>query len=239
VEKFSKRNGITWRNDGWPVMQSILKPSEKGSASISHFTISAKDADKFNNRLAFSAGTGGQQVSPGKYVRLHVKDCGSDLPMMSDTPMERRSNWDIRREAHGRVLIAGLGIGMILHPILDAWRGITNENGNISRYQTVEHVTVVELNQDIIDLVWPSLARYNDRLTIVQGDINEYHPGKEKFDTVYFDIWPNISEDNLPTIAKLHRRWKNHLNRSGTLKPWMSSWMVESLRARRRDNDRW
>jgi spermidine synthase len=91
--------------------------------------------------------------------------------MMSDTNMERRSNWQVKDNAHGRVLIAGLGIGMILHPILDPTRAIISRRAG-EALQPVEHVTVVELNQDVIDLVAPSLARYGDRVTIVKADIN-------------------------------------------------------------------
>jgi hypothetical protein len=47
-QKVTKRQGIIWREDGFAVMQSVLKPGEQGMVSVSHFTISEKDADRFN-----------------------------------------------------------------------------------------------------------------------------------------------------------------------------------------------
>lgn len=71
----------------------------------------------------------------------------------------------------------------------------------------------------------------------MEADAFAFDPGKsEKFDTVYFDIWRNISEDNLPEMALLHQRWKSRLNRAGEIKPWMSSWCVDQLRAERASN---
>lgn len=240
-ETFTKRDGISWRKDGFPLMQSVLPAGKKGDATISHFTVSPKEASSFNFYNAFSGSGGLTRIEPGDYVRLHIGECKLDNLMMSDTPMERHTNWEVRRAARGQVLIAGLGIGMILHPILDPRRTREQDGGKYSgapRLPAVEHVTVVELNQNVIDLVAPSLERYGDRLTIVQANIHDFDPGAQKYDSVYFDIWPHISGDNLPEIAKLHQRWKSRLNRTGDAKPWMSSWVVDYLRSERASEGR-
>lgn len=111
---------------------------------------------------------------------------------MSDTDMERRSNARFVHRANGSVLIGGLGLGMILHPTLAK--------------PEVKLVTVVEQNADVIALIAPTLPR-DKRLTIVNGDIYEWKPAKgTKYDTVYFDVWGNMSIDNLAEMATLHRR---------------------------------
>ena len=52
-----------------------------------------------------------------------------------------------------------------------------------------------------------------------------WEPPTRHFDTIYFDIWPNISTDNLKGIHRLHRRFKPALRAKG----WMESWMREDL----------
>jgi hypothetical protein len=69
------------------------------------------------------------------YVRLVKKGEGV---MMSDTPMERNTNYHILDKANGDVLIFGLGIGLIILPLL--------------RKENVKSITVVELYQDLIDV---------------------------------------------------------------------------------------
>lgn len=51
------------------------------------------------------------------YVRLFDKM--KKQVVMSDTPMEKHTNQEFLDAAHGDVLIAGLGIGLIVMPLLD------------------------------------------------------------------------------------------------------------------------
>ena len=51
-----------------------------------------------------------EYIPPGRYTRLMLH--GS--VMMSDTPSERISNRFFVMNAHGRILIAGLGLGLIV-----------------------------------------------------------------------------------------------------------------------------
>ena len=131
---------------------------------------------------------------------------------MSDTWMERYSNQEILKQANGQVLIAGLGIGLILTPLREK--------------ESVEHITVLEQNQTLIDLVSPYFD-FSD-ITIVQGDIFTWET-KKKFDTIYFDIWSDISSDNYKETTTLHRRYRKNLNRKNPQR-YMDSWMREELR---------
>lgn len=105
-------------------MSKILKDRQVGDFKLSHFTISNHDG------YAMCHG-----ITPGDYVSL--EHCGSVL--MSNTPMEKRTNEDFVTNAHGKVLIGGLGIGLILLAIQDD--------------PMVDKITVVEKNQEVIDLV--------------------------------------------------------------------------------------
>ena len=135
--------------------------------------------------------------------------------MMSDTRMEHVTNYRVVQEARGNVLIAGLGLGIILHPIL-----AKNE---------VLSVTVIEKYADVIALVSPTVK--NDKLTIIQGDIYEWKPVKgTKYDTLYFDIWADSTTDKLEEMRKLHLRFKPYKVKEG----WMNSWRRDILKADKR-----
>lgn len=151
---------------------------------------------------------------PGNYAKLIV---GGRL-YMSDTPFEKRTNWGIVHHANGHVLIAGLGLGMILTAILDK--------------PAVQSVTVIEKYQDVIDLVAPH--HLHPKLTVICADIFEWKPEKgTKYDTIYFDIWPDICTDSLKEMETLHRRFARILNRENH-KAWMDSWQKDYLRYQRR-----
>lgn len=134
-----------------------------------------------------------QGILPGTYVSLtckHPEKFGmSQSCMMSDTPMEKFTNQAFLNYAKGNILIAGLGIGML--------------PASLSEKEDVESITIVELNQEVIDLVEPLIRKYvknADKIRIIQADAYKYpseHPN-ETYDFVYLDIWdtfPGGAED--------------------------------------------
>ena len=146
-------------------MTKILKDMDCGSASIEHFIIT-----KDNFRAIIHDG-----IPTGLYVRLMI----NGEVMMSDTPMEKKTNQDFINEAHGRVLIGGLGLGLILLPVMEK--------------ESVSEIVVVEYNQDVIDLVEPQL-NLSDKVKIVHDDVFEYVP-EGVFNTIYMDIWPYVNSE--------------------------------------------
>lgn len=192
-------------------MCDILPEGESQGVRIEHYEVSEEDAQFENMRAAFN---GGGYIKPGKYCRLIVN--GS--LMMSDTPDEARTNSMFMSMAQGDVLIGGLGLGAVTH--------------TVAARDNVNSITIVELNRGVIDLVAGTLP---DKCQVIQSDVFEYKPPKgAKFDTIYFDIWPDICTDNLDGINKLHQRAKYWKRPGG----WMSSWMVDKLRYLKK-NDRW
>lgn len=146
-------------------------------------------------------------MKPGVYTRLVDKELNEVV--MSDTSMERRTNTEIIERAYGHVLIAGLGIGMILKPILAS--------------RKVHTVTVVEKYAEVIDL--NMLAGFDinhPKLTLVTADILEWNPGPlpRDWNVIYFDIWNSIGSENRPEMDELHKRFESRLAPGG----WMESW---------------
>jgi len=195
----------------FPNVIDIVPEGEMGVAKVRHVEVTKSDAVLAVLRRDY-------MLREGRYCQLLV----NGGLMMSDTPYERSTNWEVKRHAHGRVLIAGLGIGMVLKPILDN--------------PDVEYVKVIEKYQDVIDLVAPY---YNsEKLEVVCADIYDWKPEKgEKYNVVYFDIWPDICTDNLEGIAKLHQRGKFWLDKSDP-NVWMNSWMKEYLKHKKRREHR-
>jgi spermidine synthase len=192
---------------GFPRMPALVRPGKRGTVRVCHFTVNQR-MSRFTLLRGLLNGTP-EYCPPGKYAVLKL----NGETMMSDTRMERLTNQQVLAHAHGRVLIVGLGLGMILHPIV-AKAGVTK-------------VVVVEKSQDVIKLIAPSLP---PSVELVCADIFEWKPPTEKWDTIYFDIWPSVSEVNLPEMATLHRKFRPRLVRGG----WMDSWCRADLKRQRR-----
>ncbi len=199
-------------------MHTILKPGSSGDVRLEQFTVSDKDA-RFSRIRAVASMRREEAVDPGKYTRLYV---GSTL-MMTDTQNEQSSNTGVVLQAKGDVLIAGLGIGMILVPILAK--------------KEVKSVTVIEKYEHVIALVEPQLRGLpgGKKLKVVHADVFEWQPPKgQKWDVLYFDIWPQITEGNLPEMARLHQKYKNR-KKPGA---WMHSWKKDYLIVKREQSRR-
>lgn len=189
-----------------------IPAGQHGLAKVERFEITEEDSRLSAIR---SINHPGEYVRPGKYVKLFV---GNTL-MMSDTTMERRTNHAFVCHAHGRVLIAGLGIGLILEAILDK--------------PEVETVTVIEKYRDVVTLVGQHYQdKYRDKLTVITADIFDWRPIPKcmTYNVVYFDIWPEINPDNLKDMTLLHRAFRRHLDKTDP-DAWMDSWQRSYLKA--------
>jgi hypothetical protein len=191
----------------FPNMTEVVPEGQVGQAAVEHFEIdenAARWSALRDRRLA---------VTEGRYARLTIQD----KVWMSDTRMERTSNQAVVLHAHGRVLIAGLGLGMLLQPIL--------------ANPAVTEVVVIERDPDVIALVAPHFP--DPKLKVIQGDIFQWRPAKgATFNTLYFDIWPDICETALDDITKLHRTFARFKDKTDP-EAWMESWMMGHLRAAR------
>lgn len=145
-------------------MSEILKDGKVGDFELSHYEIGKND---------FYAMLHG--IPSGKFVRLMHRG----EVVMSNTDMEKRANSSFVINAHGNVLIGGLGIGLTLLAIQDKGE--------------VKQITVVEKNKEVIELVGGQLP-LNSKVHIVHDDVFEYKP-LFKYNTIYMDIWNYINSD--------------------------------------------
>jgi hypothetical protein len=199
-------------------MADILKPCASEHFMVDIFEVLPEDVARM--RLAdLMKGMGEYHgFKAGKYARLsHREPNGArGATIMSDTWMERMTNEPFIQHAKGHVLIAGLGIGMVLLDIQDK--------------EDIFTVTVVEKEEEVIDLVRPQLP-LNSKVRIIPQDIFKYKATDKTFDTIYFDIWDGITADNYPEMKTLHRRFGRKLKPGG----WMASWRRKACQERYRD----
>ena len=124
-----------------------------------------------------------------------VKD---DVVWMSTDPNEINTMKDSIKEAKGRVLAFGLGLGYF--PIMCA-----------SKKEVID-VYVIEKDQKIIDIfkkhILP-LFKYKEKIHIIHDDAFHFARGDlSKYDYLFIDIWHN-PEDGLPLYLKFKKILKN------------------------------
>lgn len=167
----------------------FLKDEKVGRYSIETIKISEKEAE-FQNIRCIINNRPEQMVQPGTFKVL--KENGSIW--MSNTLMEVKTHQEAIKKAKGKVLVAGLGLGMYLTAIKDKLE--------------VEEIVVVEKSKDIISLTG-KYFKDNKKIKIVNTDIFKYQT-KEKFDFIWLDIWQDICADNLKEMKKLKNKFKDN-----------------------------
>lgn len=143
-----------------------------------------------------------------EYVVLYDK---SQLKvMMSNNEFEMITNQKFIDNAKGDVIIFGLGIGLIIYPLLQD--------------DDIKSITIVEVDKDLIDETFPILlkADVKSKLKVINTDAFQYQDNK-KYDTIYFDIWALINEQAFSEMKILSDKFSNNLNDGG----WIDSWCSE------------
>jgi len=150
----------------------------------------------------------GRYVPAGTYTGLYRKtnSWGGDQAyrvVMSDTPDEIWDMIDPIIHAEGKVLIVGLGLGVVLNAA--------------AMHEDVTHIDIVEKSGDVLKLVQEHYeGKFPGKLNFIQIDIHDFRPQKgTHWDYIWFDIWDDICTDNLAEMAKLARRFGRLATRKG------------------------
>lgn len=172
------------------VMHEILNEGRVGDFKLEKYNIGKDDFYAWRDC-----------IPSGSYIRLTNK---YNNVVMSNTPMEERTNIEFVRKANGDVFIAGLGIGLIVLAIQDK--------------KGVKSITILEKYPEVIELVGKQLP-LNDKVNIIQGDVFEYEFSKgTKFDTIYFDIWNYVNSDVYEEMKTLKAKYRKY-RRPTTINP--------------------
>lgn len=211
VVSFALRGKTMRQADGFALMWHEVTPEMVAMAQAAEL----KQAPDLP--LVASAG-----MKPGTHavlIQVKAKELGHTV-WMSTHEAEKTTQAEFVAAARGRVMVAGLGIGLVLRPLLSK--------------PEVTQVVVIEKNMEVYRIMRPELERIKreagpNRLRIVNHDVFHYTPGRQ-FDTIYFDVWPNITPKNMIGMLKLRQRFKRHLAPGGWMGCWAEAECRESLR---------
>ena len=195
----------------WGSCKVDVPEGESGVCRVERYTVTREESEWGRVRAIASFSSRGRYVREGTYTRL--RRYGETI--MSDTNDEIRDHYPpilrAKRVDGGLCLINGLGLGMVTQSVL-----VVNP---------AVRVRVVEQSPDVIALVAPHYReRFGDRFEVVQADAFDYKPTKgERYVVVWHDIWDNICGDNLPEMARLHRKYARRAD-------WQGSWGRDECR---------
>jgi len=103
---------------------------------------------------------------------------------MIDDPLHWYGMQDLAKAARGKVLVAGLGLGLVIHAL--------EEN------EAVTTIDAVEIDEDIINLITPLIKMR--KTNIINEDFwLHLHKSKETYDTCILDIWVYDETDRIKT----------------------------------------
>ena len=178
---------------------------QSGNWSVNKFTVAERDW------MALQYALHGRPVPAGTYTRLLQK--GAYNPVMSDTPAELNDHLQFLYQAEGKVLVNGLGLGLVVKGLL--------------LNPKIVHIDVVEISSDVISLVWPTYAS-EPLVHLYQADaFSMTWPQDAQWDFAWHDIWSDICTDNLPEITKLKRKYARRVG-------WQGAWCEGLLRRMKR-----
>jgi hypothetical protein len=186
---------------------------KSGPWTIDTFEVTDNIHITLRNLRAIRDGNPELVVHPGTYRRLYHETRGV---VMSNTRMEVGTARECYEQATGRVLVNGLGLGMVLEGLLSK--------------PDVTYVRVIELDIHVLALVQPHFE-HDPRVEFVQTDAYKYTPAKgEQFDYVWHDIWDTLDADNLPAMARLTRKYARRTKAQGV---WSRDIVRRDLRRNR------
>jgi len=171
-----------------------------------------------------------RDTGSGVFRRLVETVQGDDGPekklWMSDTRAEIAEHYPFFRQLHRseaqkdkRILVNGLGLGLVVHGAL--------------QFSGIGHIDVVEKDPDVIGLVGPLIP--DDRIAIHQDDAYTIKwPRGTRWDIAWHDVWPEISDENLPGMNQLMARYKH---RVGVQQCWQRKGCLAMARVYRQMNN--
>lgn len=154
-------------------MKRIKVNIPQGSSGSWHIrTATGDESTIYTDAAGFPVA--GRAEPYGEYTFLFHNNFGL---VMQDTFHEYEEHQSLWEAATGDVLIGGLGIGLVNHELI--------QNPNITS------VTIIEKNQEVIDLVWEHCPK-DERFSVICADIFSWNPPSgQTWDCGWFDTLSN------------------------------------------------
>lgn len=189
-----------------------LDDADVGCLHLRHFDVPPGDPARVDYMVE-----GGEDRDPGSGRFVKLTDARlSQGPWMSDTraeilelmPLITRLRSSQVLQVKPSVLITGLGLGMAVKAALA---------------HGASRVDVIELDPDVVVMSGGQFA-HDPRVSIQVGDaFAAAMPKGVRWDLAWHDIWPTITDLNLPGMRRLRARFTN---RAG----WQGCWQEDGAR---------
>lgn len=134
--------------------------------------------------------------------------------VMEDSWTELQKHLPIWMRARGKVLVTGLGLGCVVRGLL--------------ANPEVKHITVVELDKDILRVVGHEFLG-NHRVELVHCDALKFQPNGHKWDFAWHDLWTDGDENLQCLHARLFVKYNRSVAKQG-------AWMFRHQVGKRRFN---
>jgi hypothetical protein len=176
----------------WKTPATGYPKKEFGSARISR--------GKYKKGLYRNYGVRGYEYflanKPIEITSLEIKDDSNDILEWKTWMVDDVPHWwsmqDYARNSYGKVIVAGLGLGLVTGELLN----------NVD----VDSVTIIERNKDVIGLISPLLPKIigDVQFEIKNEDFyNFINETNEKFDRIIVDLWVTGSaEETLRVLSE-------------------------------------
>lgn len=191
--------------------RAILPEGESGAVKLVHDRHwPGEELLLVTERAAFLTGHPMMNFKCEEPTTIHRLESEKHGTWMTDLPCEMVQMHDeLAAYATGRVLIGGLGLGIVARMC-----AVKRE---------VKRITVVERDQDVVNLVWPHLQEFlRGKANIVVGDIADFDPGT-MYDVALLDTWQTDGErDWTGEVVPLRRKFARRI-------PYILCWREEVM----------
>lgn len=132
-------------------------------------------------------------------------------PMMSNHETELVTNQKFIDNAKGDVLIFGLGLGLIVFPLLED--------------NDIKSIDIVEIDKSLISIIEPIIKKkdIHNKVRIIHGDVETYHlfeSNQRMYDTIYFDTWFDPIKAVEEQIRLYYFYYSTWLKNNGYMDAW-------------------
>lgn len=127
-----------------------------------------------------------------------------DKLIMWDLPQEKKDQQRLAKQAFGKVLVAGYGLGLVQEYLI--------------QNRDVHSVLTVELHKEVIE----ECRRIYGKIfgDVVIGDFFDFNPNQEKFNCVIGDTWENVGQESLEDYVRFKEKAKTLLTEPSKILAW-------------------